>query len=155
MRGTGSSPSITSRSECAAPLSCSLRSRFFFTWPPAALRALAGPFGAPPVGCASLNRSLSGRFELAHFARLGSVTAFLRYAERLVLRSALRAVTSTLCRVRTWQCASVRQAAHHAGFQATSIMSRAGVSRSALLPLQSGGGSARPNRRQSAPSCSP
>ena len=29
-------------------------------------------------------KSLSGRFELAHFARLGNVTAFLRYAERRV-----------------------------------------------------------------------
>ena len=32
---------------------------------------------------ASLNSSLSGRFELAHFARFGAVTGFSRYAERV------------------------------------------------------------------------
>jgi hypothetical protein len=41
---------------------CSLRSPFFFTWPPAALRAPAGPFGAPPRGSDSLTGLLSGRF---------------------------------------------------------------------------------------------
>ena len=40
-------------------------------------------------------------------------------------------------------------------FQRPALLSRAGVSLSALLLLHSGGGSAMPNRRQCAPSCSP
>ena len=50
--------------------------------------------------------------ELAHFARLGNVTAFLRYAERMgSALSVTRRHEYALCRVRTSQCASVQQAA--------------------------------------------
>ena len=50
------------RSERAAPLTCSLRSRFFYLASGGSLRALAAPFGEPPRGSASLKGSLSGRF---------------------------------------------------------------------------------------------
>ena len=48
--------------EQAAPLTCSLRSRPFFLASGGSLRALAAPFGEPPLASPSLKGSLSGRF---------------------------------------------------------------------------------------------
>jgi hypothetical protein len=126
MRNGSSRPALCSKRRCqqshrsigaSGTADCSLRSPFFFTWPPAALRALAAPFvhhceafpRCPAHFGSVRSRSTSPRF--------WAVTAFSRYAER---------VGFALSVTRRYECAlsSSAIAAHRFGKPLTMQVSR-------------------------------
>ena len=145
--------------EQAAPLTCSLRSRPFFF----GLRRFASR-ACRSIRCATARlcfaeRLTVGRFELTHFARMGGVTVFSRYAERAgehAQRYAPLQVHSVEFGHRSVH--RFGKPLHSAGLSSNRHLEpRRGQPVGALAAsfLESGGGNAKPNRRQCAPSCSP
>ena len=122
--------------EQAAPLTCSLRSRPFFF----GLRRFASR-ACRSIRCATARlcfaeRLTVGRFELTHFARMGGVTVFSRYAERAgAALSVTRHYKYTLSSSDIAVCIGSASRSIVQVYQATGIWNRAGVSRSALLLL--------------------